>query len=73
MFFLVLLIGIFMKSRESEKTLVTLANATVLTRTIVQGVLGNDVADTLAGAPLTTDVINQIAQAKFQACLQPYL
>ncbi|SAK59348.1 hypothetical protein AWB81_01829 [Caballeronia arationis] len=62
-----------MKSRESEKTLVTLANATTLVRTIVQGVLGNDAADTFGGAPLTTDVINQIAQAKFQAAVQPYL
>jgi hypothetical protein len=62
-----------MKSRESEKTLVTLANATELVRTIVQGVIGNDVADTFAGSPLTTSVINQIAQARFQASVQNYL
>ncbi|WP_144106710.1 hypothetical protein [Paraburkholderia sp. BCC1886] len=62
-----------MKNRESEKTLVTLANATKLVRTVVQGVIGNDVADSIAGAALTSDVIDQLAQANFQAAVQPYL
>ncbi|WP_233874995.1 hypothetical protein [Paraburkholderia adhaesiva] len=62
-----------MKSHESEKTLVTLANATTLVRSIVQGVVGNDLADTFAGTPLTNDVIDQLAQARFQAAVQQYL
>lgn len=62
-----------MQNRESEKTLVTLANATELVRCVVQGVVGNDVADTIEGSPLTGDIINEIALARFQACLKTYL
>jgi hypothetical protein len=62
-----------MNIRESEKTLVTLANLTELARVIIQGVVGNDVADTIAGSPLTGDVINQIVLARTQACLKTYL
>jgi hypothetical protein len=62
-----------MKNRESEVTLVTVANAAELTRVIVQGVVGNDIADTIAGAPLTTDIIQQIALAKLQDATKTYL
>jgi hypothetical protein len=62
-----------MKNRESERTLVTLANYTELVRVVVQGVVGNDVADTIAGSPLTSDIINQIALAKAQQAIQTYL
>lgn len=62
-----------MKNRESEKTLVTVANYLELVRVVVQGVVGNDVADTIAGSPLTGDVINQIALTKLQASVQTYL
>jgi hypothetical protein len=53
-----------MNIRESEKTLVTLANLTELARVIIQGVVGS---------PLTGDVINQIVLARTQACLKTYL
>lgn len=62
-----------MQNRETEKTLVTLANATELTRVVVQGVVGNDVADTIEGSTLTGDLINEIALARFQASLKPYI
>lgn len=62
-----------MKNRESEQTLVTLANGMELVRVVTQGVVGNDVADTIAGSQLTNDVINEIALARFQANLKPIL
>jgi hypothetical protein len=62
-----------MKNRESEKTLVALANAQELVRVVVQGVVGNDVADTIAGSPLTGEIINQITLSQIQAPLQQYL
>jgi hypothetical protein len=62
-----------MKNRESEVTLVAVANATELARVVVQGVVGNDVADTIGGEPLTTDIINQLVLAKIQAATSVYL
>jgi hypothetical protein len=62
-----------MQNRETEKTLVTLANATELTRVIIQGVVGNDVADTIEGSALSGDLINEIALARFQAGLKPFI
>lgn len=62
-----------MQNRETEKTLVTLANATELTRVIIQGVVGNDVADTIEGSSLTGDLINEISLARFQQGLKPFV
>ena len=62
-----------MKLQQSEKTLVVLANATELVRNIAQGVIGNEVADTFNGSPLTRGVIYQLAQAQFQAAASPFL
>lgn len=62
-----------MQNRETEKTLVTLANATELTRVIIQGVVGNDVADTIEGSALSGDLINEIALARFQSGLKPFI
>lgn len=62
-----------MKNRESEVTLVAIANAAELARVVVQGVVGNDVADTIAGAPLTSDIINQLVLAKIQSATSTYL
>lgn len=56
-----------MKLPQSEKTLVVLANAGELVRNIVQGVIGNEVADTFNGSPLTRGLIYQAAQTEFQA------
>jgi hypothetical protein len=62
-----------MKRRESTNTLVTLANAGELVSNIAAGVLGNDVADTFNGSPLTTSVVQNIAQTQFQNALSKYI
>lgn len=56
-----------MQFRESEQTLTTLANASELVRVIAQGVVGNEIADTLNGAPIVRSTIFNIAQTRFQA------
>jgi hypothetical protein len=62
-----------MKHRESERTLVTLANASELVVSVAQNVLGNEVADTLNGSPLSRDIIHQMAQTVFQSSVSQYL
>lgn len=62
-----------MKSRASEQTLVTLANAGELVNNIAQGVIGNEVADTLAGSPLTRGIIYNLAQTQFQSAVSTYV
>jgi len=46
-------------------TLNTLANANELIRQVVLEVVGNDVADTINGVPITGTTINQLSQAVF--------
>ena len=53
----------------SQKTLVTLANASDLVFNIMQGVIGNEVADTFNGSPLTRDIVYNLAQTQFQAAV----
>jgi len=62
-----------MQNKQSETTLVTLANAAELVRHIVQGIVGNEVADTLNGSPLTRQVIYDFAQSEFQSSVAKYL
>lgn len=62
-----------MKLPQSEQTLVTLANASELVNNIAQGILGNEVADTFAGSPLSRTVIYNLAQTKFQATLAKHM
>lgn len=62
-----------MKSRQSERTLVTLANASELVAHVVKGVVGNEIADTFDGSPLTRSTLNTLSQTKFQAALDNYL
>ena len=62
-----------MNSKLSENTLVVLANAGELVRNIAQGVIGNDVADTFNGSPLTRGIIYNLAQTEFQAALSKTL
>lgn len=62
-----------MKLQQSEKTLVVLGNAGELVRNIAQGVIGNEVADTFNGSPLTRAIIYQSAQAQFQAASATFL
>lgn len=58
-----------MKNKQSTTSVVVLANAGELVRTIAQGVLGNDVADTFAGSELSRDIVHGLAQSRFQASL----
>lgn len=62
-----------MKRKESQQTLTTLANAGELVRTIAQGVMGNDIADTFNGSPLTRGVLYNLAQTQFQGTVANYL
>lgn len=59
--------------KQTEKSVCTLANGAELVFNIVAGVLGNEVADTFNGSPLTRDVIYQSAQTQFQAAAAPLL
>lgn len=61
-----------MKTQQSEKTLVVLANASELVCCIAQGVIGNEVADTFNGSPLTREVIYQSAQAQCQKAVSTH-
>jgi hypothetical protein len=55
-----------MQLQDSHRTVATLGNAAELVAAIVQGVVGNDVADTIDGSPLTRGTIFNLAQLKFQ-------
>lgn len=58
-----------MNNRESERTLVTLANAEELVALVTKNVVGEEVADMYDGAPLTLDVVRRLALVKFQGQL----
>ena len=58
-----------MKHLESERTLVTLANASELVISITQNVVGNDIADTFNGSPLSRELIHSLAQTSFRAAI----
>lgn len=58
-----------MKFADSQTTLTTLANASELVASVVQEVVGNDLADTINGTPLTRTVIYNLAQSKIQSVL----
>lgn len=62
-----------MKLIQSEKTLTTLANANELVANIVRGVLGNEVADTIAGDPVTREQIYDVTQVRAQMSIAPLL
>lgn len=62
-----------MKSALTERTVVTLANAGELVKNISQAILGNEVADTFNGNPLTKDVLYNMAQTQFQAAVSSKL
>lgn len=62
-----------MKSRQSERTVVTLGNASQLFSHVLQGVVGNEIADSIDGSPLTRTALYTIANAEFNAALDHYL
>lgn len=53
--------------KQSEITLTTLANAGELVQGLVRHVMGNEIADTFNGSPLTRQVLLDLAQTQFQA------
>ncbi len=62
-----------MKNRESERTVVTLANGVNLVAQVVRRVVGDEVADMYDGASLTLDVTQRLAAVKFKSELTDYL
>jgi hypothetical protein len=62
-----------MKHRETERSLVTLANASELAIIVTQNIVGNEIADTFNGSPLSRELIHNLAQTKFQGSLSKYL
>jgi hypothetical protein len=62
-----------MQLQDSHRTVCTLANAAELVAAIAQGIVGNDVADTIDGSPLTRATIFNLAQLNFQENLGTYL
>lgn len=64
--FLFLNKDVTMQHRESIMTLATLANASELARIVAQGVLGNEVADSINGSELTRQALYDLSQADFQ-------
>ena len=62
-----------MQMRESQHTLVTLANVAEMASIIAQGIAGNELADTLQGSPLSRDVLYQLVYSKLQSHLAPFL
>ena len=62
-----------MKNKQSDRTLVTLANASELVVLVTQNIVGNEIADTLNGSPLTREQIHHLAQTSFQGALNKYI
>lgn len=59
--------------QRAESTLNTLGNANELVRCIAQEVLGNEVADTIDGAPITRTVLYGLSQSIFAKHLSHHL
>lgn len=55
-----------MKHRETAISLSTLANAAELVAVVCGELLGNELADQVAGSDLTRSTLHQLAQARFR-------
>lgn len=62
-----------MKNKSTQQTLVTLANASELVIAVTQNIVGNEVADTFQGSPLSRELIHNLAQTTFQGGVSKYL
>lgn len=62
-----------MKSPKSQNTLVILANANQLVANILRNVVGNDLADSIAGTPHTSDAVYNLTQSELQKTLSAHL
>ena len=58
--------------QAANQTLATLANANELVRFVAQEVVGNEVADTINGSPISQETIYSLAQASFMKNLNAY-
>lgn len=61
-----------MKNLSSLQTVATLANAAEFGTSIAKEVLGNDVADSVEGSELTSDVVRDIVLAQIQSNLSTH-
>lgn len=57
---------------KTERTVVVLGNAAELVSNIVKGVMGNEVADTINGSPLTQNMLHNLTQTSLQDALSAY-
>lgn len=62
-----------MKKAQSVETAILLANANELAFNIMRGVLGNEVADSFNGSPLSRTVIYGLTTAQIQGTLSAHL
>ena len=56
-----------MGTKETQTSLKTLGNAAELVCGIVQEIVGNDIADSINGSPLTRESIYQLTHSQFGA------
>jgi len=54
-----------MKHQQSQQSVSTLANGAELVNAIVQGLVGNEIADTINGSPLTRSLVYTMSQTQF--------
>ena len=62
-----------MKHPESERTLVSLANASELVIGITHSIVGNEIADTFNGSQISRELLHKLAQTTFQTTLSKYI
>lgn len=62
-----------MKYKESQRTLATLACANALANALAMDIIGNEVADTLEGQPITRPIIDNLQQTAIQKAVAPQL
>jgi hypothetical protein len=55
---------------KTQKSIMTLANASELSAQIIIHIAGNDISDSLSGSVVTLNMLRNIAQARFQSNLK---
>lgn len=61
-----------MENPQSAVTLAVLANCNEIARGILQNIMGNDIANTIEGSPVTRAVLFNLTQSRIQANLSRY-
>jgi hypothetical protein len=62
-----------MNTQQTALSMVTLANASDLVANIVLGTMGNGVAETFNGSPLTKQALYEMSQVTFQGALTKHM